>query len=137
MPRRCRAGRTTGAEIGDQGPLLYEMMKATEPEGETVVADADFTHSPSTGMDRLDYEIPLADLGGKKPARVQATVYSQAFMPAWFYQRFSLANDAKAEGYDTPATDRLFYLASRLELQGTPMEDWKLEVATTGPLPVE
>ena len=130
------AGRAPDAGIGDQGPLLYELMTATEPEGVEVRADPDFRRAPSTGADRFTYEIPLADLRGSKPASIQATVYSQAFMPAWFHQRFALANEAKAENYDTPATDRLFYLASRLELDGTPMQDWKIEVASTGRLPV-
>lgn len=128
------AGQTANAGIGNQGDLLKEFMEATDPDG--VDGDPDFETSPSTGADNLTYDVALADLGGAVPAKVQATVYSQAFMPAWFYERFSLANEAKKNGYGTPATDRLYYIASHLNLKGTPMEDWKFQVATTGAQPI-
>ncbi len=132
------AGQTADAGIGDQGQLLFEFMKATEPEGASVIggtdpngarfdADTDFTASPNDGADRLRYDIPVSQLNGR-PASVRATLYSQSLMPAWFHQRFSLANAAKAAGYNTPETDRLYYLASRLNLEGTAIQDWKLEI---------
>ncbi len=135
---RVSCERRANAGIGDQGQLLYEFMKSTEPEGASVVGgtdpngrqferDEDFTASPNHGTDRLRYEIPLDELNGH-PASVRATLYSQSLMPAWFHQRFSLANEAKAAGYNTPETDRLFYLTSRLNLEGTALEDWKIEI---------
>ena len=78
------------------------------------------------------YKIPVTELKGKEPTQVKATLYSQAFMPSWFYQRFSLANEAKANGYNTPATDRLFYLAANLDLTKTPMKNWKIEIDSSG-----
>ncbi len=133
------AGEVPGSEIGDQGKLLLEFMQATEAEGPSVVGgtdangnsfpeDKNFTASPNAGTDQIRYAIALEDLRGKA-ARVQATLYSQSLMPAWFHQRFSLANAAKEAGYDTPETDRLFYLSSRLDLTGTPLEDWKMKIA--------
>jgi len=64
------------------------------------------------------------------PASVRARLYSQSFMPAWFHERFALAEDARAAGYSTPETDRLFHLASHLNLEGTALEGWKLEIDT-------
>ena len=41
-----------------------------------------------------------------------------------------MANEAKEAGYDTPATDRLYYLASTLNLEDSPLEGWKFKVAS-------
>jgi hypothetical protein len=55
---------------------------------------------------------------------VSATLYSQAVPPYYLKQRFETAPHG-------PATQRLYYLASRLETEGTLIEGWKLRTATT------
>jgi hypothetical protein len=133
-----------------QGELLLEFMAATDPEGKSVLGsrdandvdpngrtferDCDYAISadcPNTriGTDALRYEIPLGDIDGRA-AKVRVRVYSQALMPAWIYQRFELAAQARAAGKSTPETDRLMYLLSALELEDTVVEDWKLELAS-------
>ncbi len=134
--------------IPAQGEVLLQFMEATQPEGPSVVGgapligprpldndgkpdqrvyepDPDYTGQSSNGVDTLTYRIPLQDIDGT-PASVRVTVYSQAFMPAWFHQRFQLAAQAKAAGLTTPETDRLYYVASHLNLEGTPLQGWKL-----------
>jgi hypothetical protein len=37
-----------------------------------------------------------------------------------------LAAEAKAAGLKTPEIDRLYFIASHLNLEGTEMQDWKL-----------
>ncbi|WP_038013626.1 hypothetical protein [Thalassobaculum salexigens] len=120
------AGKSENSGIADQGDLLYEFMQATEPTG--TGEDPDFAASPNSGTDSLRYRIASGKLGGRKAASVTARFYYQSFQPSWFYQRFELANKAKQMGYNTPETDRLFYLASHLDLEGTMMEGWKIEI---------
>jgi cytochrome c553 len=127
VPAAEFAGKSKDAGISDQGELLFEFMKSTDPGG-LATKDVEFMKSPSDGSDTLTYEIDLNAIEGT-PATVEATLYSQSFQPSWFWQRFSLANEAKAAGFETPATDRLFYLASNLNLDKTPMEQWKFKVA--------
>lgn len=129
-----------GTGVPAQGEVLYQFMLATNPEGASVVGepkrdpngrafepDPDYTASPSDGADRLTYAIPLEAIDGK-PTSVRVTVYSQSFMPAWFHQRFEIADRAKRAGLATPETDRLYHIASHLELESTPMKDWKLPI---------
>lgn len=125
VPGDVFAGGVAGSgELKDQGELLREIMRATDPDG--VGSDPDFNQNP--GGDSLRYRIPLNAIAGA--ATIEATLYSQAVTPAWFWDRFSMANRAKAAGFDTPATDRLYYLASTLNLEGTPLAGWKFKVAS-------
>ena len=135
-----------------EGEVIYEMIEATEPEGPSVVGgppligprpldndgdpgqreyrpDPDYAGAGSDGSDSLTYRIPVEALKGE-PTSVRVTVYSQALMPAWLRQRFSLAAEARAAGLTTPETDRLLYVASRLELSGTGLDHWKLPLVT-------
>jgi len=128
VPAAEFAGRSANSDIADQGDMLYQFMKSTDPEGRAT-EDPVFMQSPGEGKDTLTYEIPVADLNGTA-ASVEATIYSQAFMPSWFWQRFSLANEAKQAGFNTPSTDRLFYLSSNLNLENSPMKNWKFKVAS-------
>ena len=52
-------------------------------------------------------------------------MYYQAIPPSWLHQRFTTAPGGQA-------TKRLYYLASRLDLDGTPMEHWKLPLVSSG-----
>lgn len=130
------AGKSENSDIADQGDLLFEFMQATDPTG--TGDDPDFAASPNTGTDSLRYRIAREKLGDKPVESVTARFYYQSFQPSWFYQRFELANKAKQRGYNTPETDRLFYLASHLNLKGTMMEGWKIEIdADTKPPQVQ
>jgi hypothetical protein len=80
------------------------------------------------GGDSLYYRVPLGALGGKKAAAVQATLYYQATPPYFLQDRFCTSNSND--------TKRLYYLAGKLSLAGTPAADWKLRVVTSGPVPL-
>src|SRR6056297_119750 len=101
------------AKFGDS-EVTAAFMKATMPEGRAT-RDPDFV----PGSDRLEYRISLPP--GMDPAKVTvtATLYSQAIPPYFLKQRFETAPNG-------PATQRLYYLASRLKTEGTAIENWKL-----------
>ena len=79
------------------------------------------------GGDSLVYSVPLSEIAGKAAA-VQATIYYQATPPSYLQDRFCTSR--------SDDTKRLFYLAGKLSLAGTPAQDWKLRVVTTGPVAV-
>jgi hypothetical protein len=79
------------------------------------------------GSDALVYEVDLSEVEGR-PAAVQATLYYQATPPFYLQDRFCTSN--------SDDTQRLYFLASHLNLTGTAAEDWKLEVVSTGPVPL-
>ena len=99
-------------------------MKATRPEG-NAHDDPNFT----PGGDRLRYQIDLPYGVDPADVTVTATLMYQAIPPYYLKQRFETAPDR-------PATQRLYYLASRLKTQGTLIDGWKIRVqsasATTG-----
>ncbi|PYT04584.1 MAG: hypothetical protein DMF60_14845 [Acidobacteria bacterium] len=73
------------------------------------------------------YQVPLSELPrGIDPSKltVKATLYYQSIPPYYLIQRFEGAPNA-------PGTQRLFYLTSRLNPDGTPIEDWKLLIASS------
>jgi hypothetical protein len=83
----------------------------------------------SGGGDSVEYVVPLASLpAGAEPASLRATLYYQAQPPFYLQDRFCTSRSAD--------TGRLRYMVERLDLAGTPAADWKLEVATTGIVPV-
>jgi len=90
-----------------------------------VGGDPDYVHG---GKDSLDYQIPLADIPGK-PVAVRATLYYQATPPYFLQDRFCTSQSAD--------TQRLYFLAGHVNLQGTAAEDWKLEVVGTGEVALE
>jgi hypothetical protein len=75
------------------------------------------------GGDSVKYEIELASLSAK-PASVRATLYYQAIPPFYLQDRFCTS---KSED-----TQRLYFLAGHLNLQGTAAESWKLAVVSSG-----
>ena len=111
--------RTEIAQALGAGPELAEEV---EPVG--VADDADYRTS---GGDSLHYRVPLAELKGSASA-VQATLYYQATPPYYLQDRFCTSG-----GEDTR---RLYYVAGKLQLDGTSAENWKLRVATSGPVAV-
>src|SRR5262249_19789277 len=101
------------------GPDLAE---DTDPVG--VNDDPDYE---TGGGDSLVYRVPVAELRGKRPAAVQATLYYQPTPPFFLQDRFCTSGSED--------TRRLYYLAGKLDLAGTPAQDWKLKVVTSGPVP--
>ncbi|TFL16834.1 cytochrome P460 family protein [Jannaschia formosa] len=108
---------TFRAKFGDS-EVTAAFMKATRPEG-GATKDPDFL----PGSDRTEYRIPLPQGTDPASVTVTATLYSQAIPPYYLRQRFQTAPDG-------PATQRLYYLASRLETEGTLIEDWKLRTGS-------
>ena len=106
-----------------QGEVMYQFMQATDPEH--VGDDPDYRDvGPDfKGQDQILYDVKLPAGYAKKNLTVQATVYFQAVPPYWFKQRFSLAPKGEA-------TQRLFYLASHLDLDDTPMKNWKFKLTS-------
>jgi hypothetical protein len=101
-----------------------DAMAIESGPGEEVRDDPDYQRG---GSDSLFYRVPLSEITGQ-PAAVQATLYYQATPPFFLQDRFctSASDDTK----------RLYYLAGKLSLAGTPAENWKLRVVTSGPVSV-
>lgn len=102
------------------GEILQQYMAATEPEG--IGGDPDYTRG-RTGRDRVRYAITLPQGTDAARATVRVTLNYQAFQPYWLKRKFELSGD-------DPATQRLYYLASRLNTAGTVIDDWKLPLVT-------
>jgi len=102
------------------GPFWHE----TQPHGESA-RDVDYWNSK--GADRLVYRIPLTRVRGA--TQVRATLYYQAIPPYYLAQRFGIKCESPFAG-ECDETRRLAFLASRLRTAGTPIESWKLLLAT-------
>jgi len=100
-----------------------EFLHATLPEGD---AANDPAYLNGSGTSVVRYEVPLSRLAKSNTSQltVKATLYYQSIPPYYLTQRFEQAPHA-------PATQRLFYLTSRLNTTGTPIEGWKLLIAAT------
>jgi len=79
------------------------------------------------GGDRTTYRISKTDLK-VTPAFVEATLYYQAIPPFYLQDRACTSHGAD--------TDRLAWLTKNVDLTGTPAEDWKLRVVSTGKVAV-
>ena len=101
-----------------------EMAEDTDPVG--VGNDPDYRNGG--GGDSLVYRVPLAALNGAKPASVRATLYSQATPPFFLQDRFCTSHSKD--------TERLYYVAGKLKLADTPVQDWKFRLASSGAVPV-
>ena len=81
--------------------------------------DPDYNNG--SGADALVYSVPLKDLKGK-PASVQATLWYQSIPPYYLNQRFQ-----QGKGSDTA---RLYQFTQGLNLNGTPLQNWKLQIVS-------
>jgi hypothetical protein len=119
LPKGWRASSRFAA----QGEVMRQFMAATDPHA--VGADPDYVdQGPSfPGRDRIRYAATLP--AGLQPENlsVQVTMFYQSIPPYWLYQRFSAAPNG-------PATRRLYYIASHLDLKGTAIENWKLPLVS-------
>jgi hypothetical protein len=71
------------------------------------------------GGDRLTYVVSNLNA---QPATIRATLYYQSIPPYFLQDRFCVAPDG-------PDTQRLYFLAGHLNLDGTAAEGWKLKIA--------
>jgi hypothetical protein len=99
-----------------------DLAQDVEPYG--VGDDPDYHEG---GSDSLIYEVDLSELSGT-PASIQATLYYQATPPYFLQDRFCTS---KSED-----TQRLYFLAGHLNLEGTAAESWKFDLVSTGPVQV-
>lgn len=86
------------------------------------VAVGDDPDYQTGGADTVTYRIPLAALRGR-PVAVRATLYYQATPPYYLQDRFCTSRSED--------TERLYYLAGRLNVAATPIKDWKMQVGTS------
>lgn len=114
LPARQEISHALGA--GD------DLAEESGPTG--TGTDPDYT---TGGGDTLRYTIPLADIPGPA-ASVEATLYYQATPPYFLEDRA-----CTAKGTDT---DRLAYMTKALKLVGKPEADWKLQLVSSGRVPV-
>ncbi len=103
------------------GPALTgRFLQATHPDPETA---KDPRYNDGSGSDEVLYRIDLPGAVDSSRVEVRATLYYQAIPPYFLRNLFQTAPDG-------PATRRLHYLCSHLELEGTPIENWKLRIAS-------
>jgi hypothetical protein len=85
--------------------------------------DGDPDYEDGQGTDRITYRVTLPPGVDAARCTVQATLYYQAIPPSYLNDRFKAAPNGAA-------TQRLYYLASHLKLEGTPAENWKLKIGS-------
>jgi hypothetical protein len=98
------------------GEVMQQFMEATDPEG--VGNDPEYAPG-NTGKDTVRYQITLPEGVDAAHATVRVRMFYQAFQPFWLKRKFELSGD-------DPATQRLYYLASHLNIAGTVIDKWKL-----------
>lgn len=103
---------------GPDPSLNGRFLAATFPHGN---AKDDIDYRNGKGMDRVQYRIELPAGVDPSNVTVRASLYYQNIPPYYLDQRFRIG---KGE-----ATRRLFYIASNLNLDDTPMENWKIRIA--------
>jgi hypothetical protein len=103
------------------GVLPKFFLEATHPKGN---AEHDPDYTDGSGTDSLTYRIHLP--AGVDPAKVKVTasLWSQSIPPYYLRDRFNGANGA--------GTQRLKYLTNNVQLDGTPLQDWKVMVGRHG-----
>jgi hypothetical protein len=106
-------------ESGPDPSLNGRFLKATFPHGE---AEHDPDYRDGKGHDRVTYRVALPDDVDPGAVSVKATLFYQNIPPYYLNDRFTI-------GKGDP-TRRLYYIASNLNLEDTPMEDWKIMIAT-------
>jgi hypothetical protein len=103
------------------GPALSgRFLEATYPDATTL---ADPRYADGSGTDEVTYRIALPPGIETTGLTVRATLSYQALPPYYLANLFGTATDG-------PATQRLVSLIGHLDLRGTPVEGWKLNVAT-------
>jgi hypothetical protein len=107
--------------------LKGEFLHSTFAEGE---AAGDPAYQNGSGTSLVRYEIPLSQLPkgvDLSKLAVKATLYYQSIPPYYLMQRFEQAPTGRG-------TQRLGYLTSHLNPKGTPIENWRLLIASSLPV---
>ncbi len=104
----------------EQGPAPKHFngvyLEATHPKGN---AKEDPDYRNGSGGDSLKYRVSLPASVDPKALSVRATLYYQSIPPYFLAARFAGAPDG-------PATQRLYYLTSNLNLNDSPAKGWKM-----------
>ena len=103
---------------GPDPSLNGRWLAATFPHGN---AKDDPDYKGGKGLDRVRYRVTLPPDVDPKNVTIRASLYYQNIPPYYLQQRFTIG---KGE-----ATRRLYYIASNLNLNGSPMENWKILIA--------
>lgn len=108
-------------KTGPSPQIPFAYVEATFPKGN---AAKDPQYQDGSGTDTVTYQVTLP--AGVNPAnvRVEATMYYQSLPPYFLNQRFKTAPLA-------PATRRLYYLTSNLDLTATAIRNWKLRLVSS------
>jgi hypothetical protein len=93
----------------------------TRPHGEAERDPEYISKSGASGADRIIYRIPLDDRT-RTAVSVRVTLNYQAIPPYYLKDRFTIGKGAE--------TQRLAYLTSHLNVEGTPIDDWKLPIVS-------
>jgi hypothetical protein len=121
-------GWTKTGPKGAFTPELEYYLEATFPKGD---ASKDPTYLDGSGTSQVRYQLPLPAGVDPKTLTVSARLYYQATPPYYLRMRFQGAPNA-------PATQRLKYLTENLQVAGTEIAQWKLQIASaTAPLTVQ
>lgn len=105
------------------GKVLFEFFEATDPQATGDDPDYQDQGPNFSGEDSLTYDITLPYRIDEDKLSVKATLYYQAIPPSWLHQRFTTTPKGQA-------TQRLYYMASHLNLKETPMQGWKLKLVS-------
>ncbi len=103
------------------GPALNgEFLKATHPGPK---AKRDPRYTDGSGSDEVTYRVALPADADRDRLEVRVTMHYQAIPPYFLQSLFEIAPDG-------PATQRLHYICSNIDLRGTAIEDWKLPITS-------
>ncbi|HEY6563651.1 MAG TPA: hypothetical protein VIY86_04105, partial [Pirellulaceae bacterium] len=100
--------------------LVGEFLRATYPGPDT---RKDAEYSDGSGTDELTYEIDLPEGADPDRVRVRVSLYYQAIPPIFLKTIFDNAPHG-------PAAQRLHYICANMDLDATPIKDWKLRVVS-------
>jgi mono/diheme cytochrome c family protein len=106
-------------EKGPDPSLNGRFLKATHPHGE---AERDPDYRDGKGHDTVQYRITLPDGVDPSNVSVRASLWYQNIPPYYLNDRFTIGKG--------DATRRLYYIASNLNLNDSPMENWKILIAS-------
>ena len=103
-------------------------FEATLPEASVREEDPDY--APGSNTDTIRYQISLDELAGEvnESWHVEATLYYQATPPYFLQDRFEAGRTGGGE--EIMESQRLHYLASHLDVANTPIDNWRLLIAS-------
>ena len=82
--RLLAKGWLSGEHLATKSPIVKEFLKATDPEGASVLMDPDFNDNDgkgASGVDHVNYVMSLPEGVKREDVNVKATMYYQATPP--------------------------------------------------------